>query len=1037
MLYKTGAFSLSGRNVHSGYEIPDCAPGGWPVFFFPSFQRVTGSVPPALPPGGTRTGRIPFLLLFFLLSLLASNCVGIEHAKNPTADGQEITVNEDSTVSITLTGSDPEDDPLAWEVLEGPFHGSIIGTLPYINYIPDTDYFGPDSFTFRATDGFSYSHTASVLITVIPVNDPPTATSARIITHRNTTSNGVTPTVEDVDIGDSFTFAILTQPSLGSAFIQTDQLYYEPDPDISGSDKFTYRAFDSAGKHVDGTASVTIVGDNTAPSAVSQSVVVDEDNAASIILKATDADGDALSYIIVSGPSNGTLSGAPPGLTYLPALNYNGADSFTFMANDGTSDSNTATVSITVDPVNDPPTGTGAAVSTQEDTPSPGVTPWVVDVDTGDSYAFTVLSQPAHGAARVTANQLVYEPAPDFNGSDSFTFRAVDSGGLHADGTAAVTVAPVNDPPTATNARITTEEDVTSPGVTPTVADVDSGDSFIFSVLTQPASGTAYAQSNMLYYQPAPDISGSYSFTYRAFDSGNAYVDGTAAVSVTPVNDAPVAESQTVTAYEDIETPILLTGSDIEGDALTYAIVSGPSHGAILGTPPEVTYLSATDYNGPDSFTFSASDGALQSVPATVQITVSPRLDIWFVDADAAGAADGKSWPDAFNHPQDALSVAGAGDQIWVAEGVYGPSGSDGLVIAMIDGILLYGGFDGTETALSGRDFNVHITVLDGENSADGVSGAANARLDGFTITRARQNGMRNSGVSPTVVNCIFEDNGLVEGLDGGAIQNVASANALISSTVFLNNFRSAIYNENSSPTISGCSFYGNSSDSGGAIKNSGANSQPYIAHSLFDGNAASVNGGAVSSSASNPLVENCVFTGNKAGGNGGALYNDNGATPNVINSLFTGNSAGQMGGAVYSNDSHPGIINCSLYANTAAEHGGVATEKGHGGGARVINSILWANSELQVYDGPSSKTVVANSDVQGQDFGTGNISLDPAFVDPAAGDLRLAPGSPCIDTGDNGSVTTPYDLDDRPRIVDGNSDGTAVVDMGAYEFAP
>ena len=110
---------------------------------------------------------------------------------------------------------------------------------------------------------------------------------------------------------------------------------------------------------------------------------------------------------------------------------------------------------------------------------------------------------------------------------------------------------------------------------------------------------------------------------------------------------------------------------------------------------------------------------------------------------------------------------------------------------------------------------------------------------------------------------------------------------------------------------------------------------------------------------------------------------------------------------------------------------GGVASESGQGRGPMIINSILWNNSGLEIYDDPSSQTVAVYSDIQGGFTGTGNIDLDPSFVNEAVGDYRLGPGSDCINAGDNSAVSTAYDLMGNPRIADG------IVDMGAYEFIP
>jgi hypothetical protein len=318
------------------------------------------------------------------------------------------------------------------------------------------------------------------------------------------------------------------------------------------------------------------------------------------------------------------------------------------------------------------------------------------------------------------------------------------------------------------------------------VVDIDSGESFTFSVLIQPSQGTAYALSSQLYYQSQQDYNGTDSFTYRAFDSGNASVDGTALVTITAVNDAPVADTQAVTTQEDTALPITLTGSDVEGDTLSFAIASQPAHGTLTGIPPDVTYIPATDYSGSDTFTFTVNDGTLDSAPGVVRITVTPAADIWFVDRDATGSADGRSWTNAFLHPQDALEISGAGDEIWVAEGIYElRTSTDTYVLTLVDGVVLYGGFGGTETSPTQRDITTHVTTLSGQDSSTVVYGAQGAHLDGFTITGGWLSGMVNEGVSPVVANCIFENNGLVQGQDGGAIRNVSGADASITNSVF------------------------------------------------------------------------------------------------------------------------------------------------------------------------------------------------------------------------------------------------------------
>ena len=184
---------------------------------------------------------------------------------------------------------------------------------------------------------------------------------------------------------------------------------------------------------------------NDAPLANDQNVTTNEDTAESITLSAADADGDTLTYSVVTGPSHGILSGAAPDLTYTPTANYNGSDSFTFTANDGNVDSNASVVMITIVPVNDAPTAINDSYSAAKDTPLMVAAPGVLSNDTdveGDQLTAMILSGPAHGILTLNTNgSFTYTPAVAYTGSDSFTYRTTDSAADFSVGTVNLTVA--------------------------------------------------------------------------------------------------------------------------------------------------------------------------------------------------------------------------------------------------------------------------------------------------------------------------------------------------------------------------------------------------------------------------------------------------------------------------------------------------------------------------------------------------------------------------------------------------------------------
>src|SRR5205823_2746767 len=204
---------------------------------------------------------------------------------------------------------------------------------------------------------------------------------------------------------------------------------------------------------------------------------------------------------------------------------------------------------------------------------------------------------------------MTYTPAANYNGPDSFTFKANDGTVDSAIATVAVTVTPVNDAPVATAQSVTTNQD-TAKAISLTASDVD-GDTLTYAVVTAPTHGTLSGVAPNLTYTPAAGYNGPDSFTFKANDGTVDSGAATVSLTVTAVNDAPLANAQSVTLAEDASKAITLSATDVDGDTLTFSIVAGPAHGALSGVAPNMTYTPAANYNGPDSFTFKANDGTV------------------------------------------------------------------------------------------------------------------------------------------------------------------------------------------------------------------------------------------------------------------------------------------------------------------------------------------------------------------------------------------------------------------------------------------
>ena len=186
-------------------------------------------------------------------------------------------------------------------------------------------------------------------------------------------------------------------------------------------------------------AGASIIVTNNPPSADSQSVITDEDNVKAITLTGSDPDSDPITFAIDEHPNHGTLTGAAPDLTYTPDANYSGSDSFTFIVNDGTLDSAPATVSITINPVNDPPTAHPQSVITNINTPIL-ITLTGSDIE-NNPLTYSIDDPPDHGGLSGTPPNLTYTPDTDFNGADSYTFYVSDGSANSASATISITVA--------------------------------------------------------------------------------------------------------------------------------------------------------------------------------------------------------------------------------------------------------------------------------------------------------------------------------------------------------------------------------------------------------------------------------------------------------------------------------------------------------------------------------------------------------------------------------------------------------------------
>ena len=258
----------------------------------------------------------------------------------PQIDDMNVVVTQDSTLNIDLTGTDPDNLPLIFELITEPTSGSLSGSQPNFVYTPNAGYSGTDSFTYRASNGTKVSLVKTVSIIV---NGVPSAQNMSIETPRNT-NKSFSVVVNDY-INDTLTYSVIQAPNHGTLTGTAPNYTYEPNFDYQGTDSFTYKAND--GTFDSNIATVDIIV-NDAPTADDQNISVSMNTSANITLTGNDSEGQPLTFTIISSPSHGVLTGTPPDCIYAPNTDFTGSDSFTFVSFDGLSYSTIATVILNV-----------------------------------------------------------------------------------------------------------------------------------------------------------------------------------------------------------------------------------------------------------------------------------------------------------------------------------------------------------------------------------------------------------------------------------------------------------------------------------------------------------------------------------------------------------------------------------------------------------------------------------------------------------------------------------------------------------------
>lgn len=330
--------------------------------------------------------------------------------------------NEDTPYVGTVTGSDINPDTLTFTASTLPTNGTLsLLSNGSFTYTPTANYNGTDSFVYQVFDGAAYSTGAQIDLTITSVPDAPVAVADSYSLVQDT-SLTVPVMANDTDADTplaSLTLTGYTNPSNGTLSVVGTGFLYTPNTGYSGSDSFMYQLEDETFLVSNSvTVSLTITPTNTPPVVSDDAFTLNEDASITQTLSGSDPELSTLTYILDTLPTSGTVSLSATGVfTYIPDADFNGTDSFTFHANDAVFDSNIATVTLTVDPVNDLPSVLSGSYAVQGNSyASSGNifsgTLSATDIDSS-LFAFASSLVPAHGILTLTSTGY-YEYTPAY-----------------------------------------------------------------------------------------------------------------------------------------------------------------------------------------------------------------------------------------------------------------------------------------------------------------------------------------------------------------------------------------------------------------------------------------------------------------------------------------------------------------------------------------------------------------------------------------------------------------------------------------------
>ena len=630
----------------------------------------------------------------------------------PVANPDTATILEDAaptSINVIANDTDVDSDPLAISTASAST-GSVSVSGSNLVYTPEANFNGQAVVNYTLTDGTTTA--AGVLtVTVTAVNDAPVANpdTATILEDAAATNINVLGNDTDEE-NDALSISALTTTS-GAVTSTGNDVIFTSEANFNGQVTVNYTLSDGTDTAM-GVLTITVTPVNDAPIANPDSATILEDAVTTninVLSNDTDPENDSLT-ISEASTNTGSVSVAGSNLAYTPEADFNGQAVINYTLSDGT-DTASGVLNITVTPVNDSPVANPDTATINEDS-STTVNVVANDTDTeGDSLTITTVSADS-GSATIVANQIQYTPQADYNGTAVVTYTVSD-GEAATSATLNITINSVNDAPVASPDTATILEDAAATNINVLGNDTDvENDTLSISAVTA-TSGTVTSSAGDVIYTPEANFSGQASVTYTLSD-GTDTTNGVLTITVTPVNDAPVANPDTATILEDAAATninVLGNDTDVENDTLSISAVTATS-GTVTSSAGDVIYTPEANFSGQASVTYTLSDGT-DTTNGVLTITVTPVNDAPVANPDTttiledASATSINVLSNDTDEENDTLSITSVNADVGAisssgANVVYTPEANfNGQVI--VNYILS----DGTDTAAGTLTINV------------------------------------------------------------------------------------------------------------------------------------------------------------------------------------------------------------------------------------------------------------------------------------------------------------------------------------------